>query len=294
MPPRIIPQLPPADQQLRLVIDTDAANEIDDLYAIALAVYSPDRFSIEGIVATHFAAKAGRGSIEESHDLILKLLDAGGKGSEYRVVKGGDPIPYADEPVDSDGARLIVERANAGTSDNPLWVVGLGAASNLASALLLDPTIVDKVRYVFHARSEWSWPNHSEQFNVGGDIQAARCLLRSRVPLVWFDTGQQLTIPMAITEEKLLPLGGMPAFLHQYRSREPGYQTDTKGFYDVGDIAWLIDPDVCTNETVDVPHMDFKMHFSHRGDLGQMVRASEVRAEAVWEMFWGRVKRGEW
>ncbi len=30
---RIVPQLPPATDSLRLLIDTDIANEIDDLYA---------------------------------------------------------------------------------------------------------------------------------------------------------------------------------------------------------------------------------------------------------------------
>jgi hypothetical protein len=34
---RIIPALPPPDEQLRIVIDSDAGGEIDDLYAIALA-----------------------------------------------------------------------------------------------------------------------------------------------------------------------------------------------------------------------------------------------------------------
>jgi hypothetical protein len=185
---------------------------------------------------------------------------------------------------------LIIERAHAGSEDDPLWVVGLGAATNLASALLLDPSIKPKVRYVYHARSEWSWPARSEQFNVGGDIRAARSLLESGVPLVWFDTGQQLTCPMEVTAEKLLPLGGLPAFLHQYRLRNPYFQRADKGFFDLGDIAWMIQPDVCINSVVDVPHMDWKMVFRHKGDLGRMLRVSAVSAQPVWDLFFARMQ----
>lgn len=286
---RVIPVLPQGGKPIRLVIDTDAANEIDDLYAVALAVVSPDRFKIEGFIATHFAQSAGRESIQASYDLLHELFAAGKRTGEYTVVRGGDPMRYLTEPTDSDGARLIIERARAGGAEDPLWVVGLGAATNLASALLLDPGILPRVRYVFHARSEWSWPTRSEQFNVGGDICAARVLLASGVPLVWFDTGQQLTCPMALTEERLAPLGGMASFLHAYRHRRSWFQSESKGFFDLGDIAWMIDSSVCTNAVCNVPHMDWKMAFRHGDDLGKMLRVTEAQPGPIWDMFFNRM-----
>ena len=198
-------------------------------------------------------------------------------------------MPYLDEPSDSDGARMIIEQAHAGDESDPLWVLGLGAATNLASALLIDPSIKPKVRYVYHARSEWSWPEKSEQFNVGGDIRAARSLLKSGVPLVWFDTGQQLTCPMHVTAEKLLPLGGLPAFLHEFRFRNPYFQRDDKGFFDLGDIAWMIQPEFCQNAVVNIPSMDWKMAFHYKSDLGKMLRVSEISAPPIWELFFARM-----
>ena len=287
---RLVPTLPPEHERLRLLIDTDAANEIDDLYAISLALYAPERFQIEGFVATHFAQWAGRESIQESHDLILSLLERANLSGAYPVVKGGDPMQYLDQPSDSEGARFIIDRAHAGSEDNPLWVLGLGAATNLTSALLIDPGIKSKVRYIYHARSEWSWPDRSEQFNIGGDTQAARTLLTSGVPLVWFDTGQQLTCPMQTTEAKLKPLGGLPAFLHEFRFQRPNFQRNDKGFFDLADIAWMIQPDCCQTEIVNVPHMDWKMAFKLQGDLGQMLRVSEVEAPPVWELFFRKMQ----
>ena len=272
------------------IIDTDAANEIDDLYAVALAVVSPDIIQIEGFIATHFAQVAGRESIQASYDLLHALFAAGERTGQYTIVRGGDPMRYLTEPTDSDGARLIIERAMTGGAEDPLWVVGLGAATNLASAVLLDSGILPRVRYVFHARSEWSWPERSEQFNVGGDICAARA--SSRVPgaaLVWFDTGQKLTCPMVVTEERLAPLGGMASFLHAYRHRSSSFQSDSKGFFDLGDIAWMIDPSVCTNTVCNAPHMDWKMAFSHGNDLGKMLRVTDAQPGPIWDMFFNRI-----
>ena len=46
---RAAPLIPPAGRVLRTLIDTDAKAEIDDLYAIALAMLSPERFRDRGL-----------------------------------------------------------------------------------------------------------------------------------------------------------------------------------------------------------------------------------------------------
>ena len=48
-------RLEPPDGPVRLVIDTDTANEIDDQFAIAWALLSPDRLRIEAVTAEPFS-----------------------------------------------------------------------------------------------------------------------------------------------------------------------------------------------------------------------------------------------
>lgn len=286
---RLVPQLPPPGQRLRVIFDTDIATEIDDVYAIAMALCSQDRFAIEGFSAAHFANKAGSDSIARSFALLQELLDVAGWAGRVPVAHGSHPMRYSDEPSPSEGTQLIIERAHAGSPADPLWVVGLGAASTLASALLIDPSILPKVRYVFHCRSELTWPERNDQYNVYGDTWAARNLLTSSVPLVWFDTGQQLTCPYEVTAARLAPCGRLGAWLHAFRDRCPWYRDPNKGFFDVADIAWMIDPAVCTNEEIDAPSMDWSQRFQHRGGLGRMLRVSQVQAGPAWELFFQRL-----
>ena len=59
---------PPPAGALKVVIDADVANEIDDQYAIALALGMPQGFTIEGFVAAHFG-DAGGHAPHVDHDL---------------------------------------------------------------------------------------------------------------------------------------------------------------------------------------------------------------------------------
>ena len=282
---RIVPQLPPPEQKLRLLIDTDAATEIDDVYAIALALASSERFAIEGFVATHWAAHSGPDSIDKSYVQLLELLEVAGVAGKYPVKKGGHPMQYRNTPSKSEGADLIIERAFHGSEDSPLWVVGLGAATNLASALLIEPSISRRVRYVFHSRSHMTWPERSVQWNVQNDILAVRALLQSKAPLVWFDTGTYLTRPIAETEKYVAPSGRLGKYLHEFRFRHPGYLKDDKGFFDVGDFVWLMKPEFCRSEIVKAPTMDQMMYFDHENTNGEMVRVYDIDRERSWKLF---------
>lgn len=284
---RIVPCLPPKEEQLRVIIDTDFANEIDDLYAVALALSMPERFRIEGFIATHFNNSApGPESIERSYALLNRFLDVSGCGGAFTVKRSAQPISYYGYPSDGEGVDMIIERAHAGSESAPLWVVGLGAATNLASAILKDPGIMPKVRYVFHARSEYSWPVRSMQFNVKGDIHAARTLLKEEVPLVWFDTGTNLRCSVEYDEKYIGSAGPMGAFLHKYRMNHPWKEcrSDSKGIFDLGDIAWMTAPELGKSEVVPAPAMDEYMFFDRNNTTGKMLRVYDIENKPTWDL----------
>ena len=291
MSDRIVPELPSCDKKIKLIIDSDAANEIDDLYAIVMALAYPERFDIMGFVATHFAQRAGRDSIDQSYALITELLEKSGMQGRYSVFRGSEPMRYPNTPTDGEGVDFIVKTARSCTPDAPLWVVGIGAATNMASALLKAPDIAPTVRYVFHGRSEATWPERTEQFNVYGDIIAAKVLLESDVPLVWFDTGTNLCASYETTKERLAPKGGLGKYLHDFRDRHPYFALPDKGFFDMGDFTFLLDPDSCESEIIDAPELTRFMYFEHTKKYGKMLRVYSVDFERTWALFYDGVDR---
>jgi len=50
----------------RVIIDTDTANEIDDQYALAWALLSPERLKLEGVTAVPFSFQHHQEGLIES------------------------------------------------------------------------------------------------------------------------------------------------------------------------------------------------------------------------------------
>jgi purine nucleosidase len=92
----------------KIIIDSDAANEIDDQYAIAYAVLS-GLFNIRGFTAAHFGKD---GSMEQNHREILHVLNLLGKKDNYPVLRGArKALRNQTTPRDSDSAQFIIREA---------------------------------------------------------------------------------------------------------------------------------------------------------------------------------------
>ena len=68
---------PPGDGCVRMVLDTDTYNEIDDQFALVHALLSPERLKVEAIYAAPFHNDRSTGpgdGMEKSFEEILRLL----------------------------------------------------------------------------------------------------------------------------------------------------------------------------------------------------------------------------
>jgi purine nucleosidase len=167
-----------AKGKLRIIIDADTANEIDDLFAIVRALIAPE-FQVEGLTSSHWL---GHDSVHKSQHLNERILDEMGLRETIPHPRGAaKAMPDKRTPVDSPAARHIIARAHAGGPEGKLHVVALGAASNLASALLLDPSIQDKVLFAFidgdFKEGRWG----PGIYNWSNDIHAVQVIFESNV-----------------------------------------------------------------------------------------------------------------
>lgn len=203
----------PPSGPVKIIIDADAANEVDDQYALALALGSPGKFRIEGLVAAHFGDAGGSAGIEKSYAEMLRLLELAGLSGKIPVKRGSDPLQYRDRVPQSEGVDFIIERARAATPEDPLWLVLLGPATDAAAALLKEPQIADRLVVFWHGRTQW--PVRCWNFNAYNDIRAARLLFELPCRFVLFDTGTYLRIPAEETQRRYAPLGPLGAYLHR-------------------------------------------------------------------------------
>lgn len=170
----------------RVIIDSDVKNEADDQFAVVHALLSPT-LEIRGIIPAHFGAARIADSMlasREELDLVLRLMDLTGT---VPIANGAaTALPSTTEPVDSPGARLIIEEARR-TDAGPLFVAFLGPLTDMASALLLAPDIAQTDTTVIwiggppYGDREWAgtWP----EFNLRNDIHSANVVFGSGITI---------------------------------------------------------------------------------------------------------------
>ncbi len=168
-----------------VVLDTDAYNEIDDQFAIAYLLKSEEKLNTKALYAAPFYNNNSNGpadGMEKSYDEILKLLKL--MNVEKPVFKGADRyLPDEKTPVLSAAALDLAERAKQYSPENPLYVVAIGAITNVASAMLLEPAVAENTVVVWLGGHALHYHNTAE-FNMKQDVAAARVVMGSGVPFV--------------------------------------------------------------------------------------------------------------
>ena len=188
------------DKKVRVIIDTDAACEADDPFAIVHALLSP-KLIVKGIVATHFNEE---GSVYKSYDEIATILGAMDLNVPHFLGQRG-----SDDTELSEGAGFIIVEAIK-ESDKPLFVLCQGAITNVAAALKRCPEIADKMTVIWigtHGEAPYKAP--FREFNAGNDIEAANFVLSSNVDLWLVPSLVYTTVHIGIAEieRRIRPCG---------------------------------------------------------------------------------------
>lgn len=308
--------------RVRAILDTDAANEIDDQFALTWALLSPSRIGVEAIVAEPYSfahlpddvagTSASRASdlalvgpdegMERSFQEILRVTSALGISSAISVFPGARTYLGApDEPVDSPGARKIVATALDGGPE-PLYVLAIGCLTNVASALLLEPEIVRRVVVVWTSGYPTAVPRSNRpSLNLVQDPAAVRVVLDSGVPLVYlpgFYIGSELRLSLPDVEAYVRNRGAIGDYLHHLYTHNPIHAMrgidDLYGrswvIWDMIDVAWVLNPDWVPTELVAVPDLGDDLGWRRRPGAHRMREAHAVDRDSIFRDFFAKLE----
>ena len=166
-----------------MIIDTDSANEIDDLLAIIRSIDEP-KFRILGVTASQFHSSpyASNNTALESYKMN-KLLKRLLKKNDL-VLKTGSPEPMSKTKISkpSEATKFIINQTKLIPAGKKLHIVILGSCTNVASAIIHGPEIVSKLKisYVGFWHNQVTNEYDKNEFNTRNDSIATNFLLDTK------------------------------------------------------------------------------------------------------------------
>lgn len=208
-----------AQHPIPLIIDADTANEVDDLYALVRAIHEP-AFDLRGITSAQFntsplATKNTVGESQQLNEQIIKLMER-----PDIVLPLGSNIPLRSPtvPSPSPASKFIIEQAHTMQEGRQLSLVILGSCTNVASAIIEDPSIIGKIKV--HYLGFWHTLETNtydkDEFNSGNDPIAVEVLLNTLeldFEVMTATTSQHLTFNKSRVDSELKGQQGVKKLL---------------------------------------------------------------------------------
>lgn len=305
-------RLTPPAGPVRVVIDTDAANEIDDPFAIAWALLRPDRLTLEACYATPYSFAHRRAQMavqqhpqfdppdigmERSHAAIVEVFERLGLDAAGLVHRGSTRyLASLDDPERSAATDHLIATAMAMPHDEPLYVVAIGCATNVANALLIEPRIAERLVVVWTSGYPSHAPQVNDSFNLEQDLLASQWLLDSGVPHVYlpgFHVGAQLRLSLPEMERWVSGRGAIGAHLFDLYTHNPlwpllgidSFEAHSWVIWDLICIAWLLDPDWVPSTLVRTPRLGIDRRWVADARRHPMREAYAVQRDAIFRAF---------
>ena len=167
-------------EKIRIILDTDANNELDDQHAIAYMLFNDSIFDVEGITINK--TKSG-GSIDDHYDEANRVVKLCGWHSKVELHKGATGLfdeikDQLNNPVydGSDAVDFIISMAQK-ESNRKLVLLSIGKLTNIALAIHKLPSIAPKIKVV------WLGSNYPKpgEYNQENDLLSVQYIIDCNV-----------------------------------------------------------------------------------------------------------------
>lgn len=203
------------NKKIPVIIDTDIGDDIDDAFALCLAIKSPE-LEILGVTTVY------RDTVRRAK-IAKRLFRLAGR-SDVPIVAGcgtsiNNPIKFGvkqdfsakpdtyideidDEVIDTNQNAINFINETIRTNREPVTIITIGALTNIAILLRQYPDIKDQIRQIVMMGGAY-FMNFSEH-NISCDPEAAQIVLDSGIEIL--GVGLDVTFKCKLEEEHLKQL----------------------------------------------------------------------------------------
>jgi len=266
---------------------------MDDQWALAHLLLSTE-LDLRAVITTHASSirLSSATSAKKAAEVVQHVLPA--RASSLPVVAGSpEPLQDAKTPRENAGVDLLLRLSRDFSKSRRLTVFAIGASTDIASAILKDSSIADRITVV--AMGFIDWPRGGDFFNVKNDPLAWQVILNSDVPLV-IGSGEAAKRGLKLTRGDAAAMmrsrGPTGEYLYSqfddWLTREPkvvakAVAPQTWVIWDEIVVAYALG--LARGREVPRPQLQPDLSFSHPETMKRITWLDEIDTEQLWRDF---------
>jgi purine nucleosidase len=283
---------PPA--QIPVVLSTDCGADMDDQWALAHLLLSPE-FGLQAVITSHASSinLSSATAAKIASDVVAYVLPLGLRSGPPVLPGSESPLRNANTPRENAGVNLLLRLSRGFCTTRRLNVFVTGAGTDVASAILKDASIVHRISVVAMGFNDW--PGGGDVFNVKNDPLAWQIILDSEVPIVIASsavTKRHLRLTRAEAAALMGPHGPLGEYLYSLFDNWLKTQAaivnqfvgpDTWVVWDEGVVAYALG--MARGNQVPRPKLQPDLSFSHQKTNQRITWLTGIDAPRFWHDF---------
>ena len=245
------------EEKIKLVIDSDVSNEIDDQFALSYALSRQDVFDIEAITIAPFrvvwqknlSIREGMIDSKNEAERILRLFGKKWSTKDPLVLFGSEGFISDGFKKKSQGVDKIIKLAK---KYDDLYICALGTLTNVAMVIRQAPRIVKKLHVVWMGTDNLMLDKFQDT-NYTMDKVAFQEVMASDIDITIFPTYMARGFVTSKYEfERNITSNSVTQYLSsiinkfQFTEENMGLKT----IYDIGPVAYLLNKDKFTTKAI--------------------------------------------
>ena len=270
-----------------IILDTDTYNEIDDQFALAYAMLSPERIKLLSVNAAPFLNSRSTSPADgmmKSYDEIQRIMRLVDPDAAVPYYKGSER--FLDDkkvPVESEAADNIINTVMG--TDERVYIVAIGAITNVASAIIKCPEIAKRAVVIWLGGHALTYKD-TREFNLYQDVMSAQVVFDSGVPLIQIPCAGMCTEFVTTIPELEYYLRGknelcdyLVDIVRSYTKKPYGW---SKVVWDVTAVAVLVCPEAFRYSIIPRPYVTLEGRYAFNTEREQYIYVNKLSRDPVY------------
>lgn len=270
-----------------IILDTDTYNEIDDQFALAYAMLSPERIKLLSVNAAPFLNSRSTSPADgmmKSYDEIQRIMRLVDPDAAVPYYKGSER--FLDDkkvPVESEAADNIINTVMG--TDERVYIVAIGAITNVASAIIKCPEIAKRAVFIWLGGHALTYKD-TREFNLYQDVMSAQVVFDSGIPLIQIPCAGMCTEFVTTIPELEYYLRGknelcdyLVDIVRSYTKKPYGW---SKVVWDVTAVAVLVCPEAFRYSIIPRPYVTLEGRYAFNTEREQYIYVNKLSRDPVY------------